>query len=119
MAPDNTSLSPPYVANIPSQHSPKSWLGSKAKDLARMSAEIVKPTGVAAAIPGAPPSSDEHHGSISQIPEIVEKGTMMTKVSDKGQKRVTFRIDPDEGDILYKSKKNGLGLSLYLFRYQL
>ncbi|KAJ2933007.1 hypothetical protein H1R20_g4087, partial [Candolleomyces eurysporus] len=73
-----------------------------------MSAEIVKPTGVAAALPGAPASPNEPHGSIAQIPEIVEKGTLMTKVSEKGQKRVTFRIDPDEGDILYKSRKNGL-----------
>ena len=90
-------------------------MGTQAKHLARMSAEILHPTGVAEAIPGAPASPNEPHGSISQIPEIVEKGTTMMKVSDKSQKPVMFRIDPDEGHILYKSRKNGLGLSLYLF----
>jgi phosphatidylinositol phospholipase C delta len=65
-----------------------------------MSAEVVKPAPAAPPHPGAP-------GSAVQIPEIVEKGTTMTKVSDKGKKRVEFRIDADEGRIVYKSKKNG------------
>ena len=65
-----------------------------------MSAEVVKPAAAAPSHPGAP-------GSAVQIPEIVEKGTTMTKVSDKGKKRVEFRIDADEGRIIYKSKKNG------------
>ncbi|KAF6758093.1 1-phosphatidylinositol-4,5-bisphosphate phosphodiesterase 1 [Ephemerocybe angulata] len=73
-----------------------------------MSAEIVKPSALAPAIPGAPHAPDDSTTSALQIPEIVEKGTLMTKVSDKGQKRVTFRIDPDEGTILYKSRKNGI-----------
>jgi phosphatidylinositol phospholipase C delta len=85
-----------------------------------MSAEVIKPTDVAAAMPGAPSSPNEPLASASQIPEIVEKGTPMMKVSDKSQKEVTFRIDPDEGHILYKSRKNGLGSLLYLiFRYRL
>lgn len=65
-----------------------------------MSAEIVKPPAASPSLPGAP-------GSAVQIPEIVEKGTVMTKVSDKGKKRKEFRIDADEGRIVYSSKKNG------------
>ncbi|KDR66475.1 hypothetical protein GALMADRAFT_259273 [Galerina marginata CBS 339.88] len=43
-----------------------------------------------------------------EIPEILQKGTPMTKVSDDKQKSVIFRIDPEEGRILYKSNKGGI-----------
>ena len=90
------------LPTIPSQHSAKAWATKKAKQAYRMSAEVVlKPaTAAAPSHPGAP-------GSAVQIPEIVENGTTMTKLSDKGKKRVEFRVDADEGRIVYKSKKNG------------
>lgn len=40
------------------------------------------------------------------VPDIVVQGTKMTKVSTQ-QKKVLFRIDPDEGKILYESRKGG------------
>lgn len=43
------------------------------------------------------------------VPLLLQKGTLLTKVSEKSKKKVVFRIDPDEGQILYDSRKNGLG----------
>ncbi|KAF8965764.1 PLC-like phosphodiesterase [Flammula alnicola] len=40
------------------------------------------------------------------IPDALKKGTMMVKISDGKRKPVLFRIDPDEGRILYKSSKD-------------
>ncbi|KAG6868197.1 hypothetical protein C0993_006338 [Termitomyces sp. T159_Od127] len=48
-----------------------------------------------------------YHESDFSVPEAVLKGTMMTKVSEKRQKRVLFQLDPDAGRILYKSRKTG------------
>ena len=43
-----------------------------------------------------------------KVPLILQEGTPMTKVSAKKQKTVIFRIDPDEGYILWESKKSGV-----------
>ena len=50
--------------------------------------------------------------SLFAVPEQLLKGTMMTKVSEKKQKRVLFQLDPDAGCILYKSRKTGPGMYL-------
>ncbi|ESK97767.1 1-phosphatidylinositol- -bisphosphate phosphodiesterase [Moniliophthora roreri MCA 2997] len=42
------------------------------------------------------------------IPDEVQKGMRMTKVTEKKAKEAMFRIDPDEGRILYDSKKSGI-----------
>ncbi|KAJ6591818.1 PLC-like phosphodiesterase [Mycena vulgaris] len=42
------------------------------------------------------------------VPLLLQKGTQLTKISEKSQKKVVFRIDPDEGQILYPSRKHGL-----------
>ncbi|CAA7263436.1 unnamed protein product [Cyclocybe aegerita] len=74
-----------------------------------MSAEIVKGAIVRDVQPlQTPPLADSPIKTDTTIPDLLIKGTMMTKVSEKGKKRVTFRIDPDEGQILYKSSKAGL-----------
>ena len=43
-----------------------------------------------------------------KVPLILQEGTPMTKVSAKKQKTVILRIDPDEGYILWESKKSGV-----------
>lgn len=48
------------------------------------------------------------------IPYSLRKGMIMTKVSEnkiKTQKRVYFKLDPDEGQIVYESKKSGISAS--------
>ncbi|KAG6855764.1 hypothetical protein H0H87_011166 [Tephrocybe sp. NHM501043] len=46
--------------------------------------------------------------SVFTVPDALLKGQMMTKVSEKKRKRVSFRLDPDAGSILYKSSKSGV-----------
>ncbi|KAJ7746945.1 PLC-like phosphodiesterase [Mycena maculata] len=41
------------------------------------------------------------------VPTTLQKGTLLTKVSEKSKKEVVFRIDPDEGQIQYPSRMNG------------
>jgi phosphatidylinositol phospholipase C delta len=53
--------------------------------------------------------------TISMVPEVLQKGVMMTKILAKQQKRLIVRLDPDEGRILYKSTKHGIGELLILF----
>lgn len=43
------------------------------------------------------------------VPDALLKGTVLTKVSEKKQKQVVFHLDPDEGRIMYKSRKTGIG----------
>ncbi|KAJ6504821.1 1-phosphatidylinositol-4,5-bisphosphate phosphodiesterase 1 [Mycena vitilis] len=42
------------------------------------------------------------------VPLLLQQGTQLTKISEKSQKKVVFRVDPDEGQILYDSRKNGI-----------
>ncbi|KAG7451424.1 PLC-like phosphodiesterase [Guyanagaster necrorhizus] len=44
----------------------------------------------------------------TSVPLALQQGTMMLKVSAKKEKRVLFRIDPDEGQIFYESRKSGV-----------
>jgi len=44
------------------------------------------------------------------VPELLQKGTPMTKVTEWKRKKYIFRIDPDEGRIIY-SKENRMGMS--------
>lgn len=105
---------------MPSQHGPQVWVQKEAKRLAAMSAEIVKdavpPILPKNPTPMAVPLADNPLAHDSMIPEALQKGMMMTKISDNGQKSVLFRIDPDEGQILYKSNKGGIGVcySIYM-----
>lgn len=90
---------------MPSQHGPALWVKKETKRLARLSAEFVKSA-----------MQEQHDAAstmamdpaISMVPEILQKGVMMTKVLANKQKRVVFRLDPDEGRILYKSIKHGM-----------
>ncbi|KAF9458895.1 1-phosphatidylinositol-4,5-bisphosphate phosphodiesterase 1 [Collybia nuda] len=48
------------------------------------------------------------HNTDFSVPDALLSGTIMTKVSEKKQKQVIFHLDPDEGRILYKSRKTGM-----------
>ncbi|KAK7056256.1 hypothetical protein VNI00_002808 [Paramarasmius palmivorus] len=56
---------------------------------------------------GLPPNLDANDLSHS-IPDELQKGMRMTKVTEKKVKEAMFRLDPDEGRILYESKKSGI-----------
>lgn len=43
-----------------------------------------------------------------KVPLLLQQGTPVTKVSAKKRKMVTFKIDADEGYILWESKKSGI-----------
>ncbi|KAL5514659.1 hypothetical protein ACEPAG_1975 [Sanghuangporus baumii] len=43
-----------------------------------------------------------------KVPLLLQEGTPLTKVSAKKKKTVTFRIDPDQGYVLWESKKSGI-----------
>lgn len=58
--------------------------------------------------PGAPDLPEHPQASDMVISDVLQKGTLMTKVSERVKKRVVFRIDSDEGQILYKSSKGGI-----------
>ncbi|KIY53891.1 PLC-like phosphodiesterase [Fistulina hepatica ATCC 64428] len=42
------------------------------------------------------------------IPDVLKRGTMLTKISEKKRKHVLFKLDPDEGRILYESRRRGI-----------
>lgn len=50
---------------------------------------------------------DAHRHADLSIPDVLEKGMIMTKISEQKQKRVFFKLDADEGKIIYDSKKVG------------
>lgn len=45
-----------------------------------------------------------------KVPMLLQEGTPLTKVSAKKKKTVMFRIDPDQGYVLWDSKKSGLSV---------
>lgn len=54
--------------------------------------------------------------SLPTVPEASQEWARFTKVSDGVIKYPLFRIDPDEGQILYESKKKkGIKISPYNF----
>jgi phosphatidylinositol phospholipase C delta len=40
------------------------------------------------------------------VPQLLQQGTPMTKVSALKQKKYLFRLDPDAGQITWESKKH-------------
>ncbi|KAF9483285.1 PLC-like phosphodiesterase [Pholiota conissans] len=53
-----------------------------------------------------PPLADSPIIKDTMIPDALQKGTTMLKMTDGKKKAVACRIDPDEGRILYKSSKD-------------
>lgn len=62
-------------------------------------------TSLEPATPVTSPPSASASASEVPIPSLLLNGVPMLKVSAKKQKRYFFRLDPDEGQILYLSKK--------------
>jgi hypothetical protein len=59
-------------------------------------------------------TSSEHD---VKVPLLLQRGTPMTKVSKKKTKTIVFRIDADEGCILWESKKSGISSHTSLISY--
>jgi hypothetical protein len=59
-----------------------------------------------------------HSASIADVtvPAVLQVGTPMTKVSRGKQKKVVFRLNPDQGQIIWESKKYRISTSLLLTR---
>lgn len=63
-----------------------------------------------------PPLPDEQHLPIPvahtasafdlAVPDLIQRGTPMIKVSGRKQTDVVFRLDPDQGQIIWESKKH-------------
>jgi hypothetical protein len=47
------------------------------------------------------------------VPELLQRGTPMIKVSGRKQKKVVFRLDPDLGQIIWESRKHRISTSLF------
>lgn len=47
------------------------------------------------------------------VPQLLQQGTPMTKVSAKERKRAVFRLDPDIGQIIWESKKHRISESTF------
>ena len=57
-----------------------------------------------------------HSASMADVtvPAVLQMGTPMIKVSGRKQKKVVFRLDPDQGQIIWESKKHRISTSLLL-----
>jgi phosphatidylinositol phospholipase C delta len=90
------------------------WIEKETKRLARRSAEIVKSAVMPPSRVRSPALADNSPITNDRmIPEALEKGLLMTKISEKRQKRVLFRLDPDEGTIMFNSSKNVRRISTF------
>ncbi|KAF5345249.1 hypothetical protein D9756_011417 [Leucocoprinus leucothites] len=66
-------------------------------------------------IPGSLPGPTLiNDGTDLSVPEVLQQGTEMLKISDKNEKHVVFRLNPDSGHISYQSRKHGIGWSRVL-----
>lgn len=61
------------------------------------------------AMPSMPVVMDEDGEVI--VPQLLQQGTLMTKVSNKKHKRAVFRLDPDIGHIIWEGKQHRLSTS--------
>lgn len=59
-----------------------------------------------------------HNGSMADVtvPAVLQMGTPMIKVSRGKQKKVVFRLNPDQGQIIWESKKHRISTSPLLTR---
>lgn len=47
------------------------------------------------------------------VPDLLQRGTPMIKVSGKKQKNAVFRLDPDQGQIIWESTKHRISACFY------
>ena len=50
-----------------------------------------------------------------RVPQLLQQGTLMTKVSALKYKKCIFRLDPDAGQIIWESKKHRIGAWRFYF----
>ena len=62
-----------------------------------------------------------HSASMADVtvPAVLQMGTPMIKVSGGKQKKVVFRLDPDQGQIIWESNRHRISTSLLLTRRRL
>ncbi|GLB34525.1 putative phospholipase C [Lyophyllum shimeji] len=53
------------------------------------------------------PATRDEEGEVI-VPQLLQEGTLMTKVSSKKHKRAVFRLDPDLGQIIWEGKQHRL-----------
>ncbi|KAI0752611.1 1-phosphatidylinositol-4,5-bisphosphate phosphodiesterase 1 [Daedaleopsis nitida] len=53
----------------------------------------------------ATPVAQQASGADATVPQLLQMGVPMLKVSAKKQKRYLFKLDPDQGQIIWESKK--------------
>jgi hypothetical protein len=82
------------------------WLEKETKRLALKSAEIVKNAVPAQSRVKSPALADSPIKNDRMIPEALETGLPMMKISEKKQRKVLLQLDPDEGAIMYNSSRN-------------
>jgi phosphatidylinositol phospholipase C delta len=75
--------------------------------------QIVTPQPAATNQPEAEPTTGTGVGDVT-VPQLLQQGTPMTKVSAKERKRAVFRLDPDIGQIIWETKKHRISASLPL-----
>ena len=46
------------------------------------------------------------------VPVLLQRGTPMTKVSGRKQTNIVCKLDPDQGQIIWESKKHRISTSL-------
>lgn len=65
--------------------------------------------------PSLPPIVDDNNNDIAMadvtVPAVLRMGTPMIKVSGGKHKKVVFRLDPDQGQIIWESKKHRISTS--------
>ncbi|KAF8077564.1 hypothetical protein FPV67DRAFT_1684022 [Lyophyllum atratum] len=67
-------------------------------------AAVATPALPVSALPSAPAAMDEE-GEVT-VPQLLQQGTLMTKVSSKKHKRAIFRLDSDIGQIIWEGKQH-------------
>ncbi|KAJ3563071.1 hypothetical protein NP233_g9179 [Leucocoprinus birnbaumii] len=83
----------------------------KAKDKAkRLSARFTgQPVSSPIAdIAGSLPGPITTDGTDLSVPDALQRGSEMLKISDKKEKRVVFKLNPDAGHLSYQSSKHGV-----------
>ena len=90
----------------------------------------MEPTKINVVAPGEPVSQVRSKDTVPQnnqelsagqdlsVPQILVQGMAMIKVSASKQKQYVFRIDPDEGQLQWESKrtKSGMAFNRWLMR---
>jgi hypothetical protein len=74
----------------------------------------IKPQILSRSVPVASPVEVHSHTDDIFVDPCIARGTTLYKVSAKKKQRRTFRIDVDQGRILWDSKKSGKGISIFI-----